>query len=728
MAPATITKLFASSPRTSNYTNGSDNDHTASLTPTRGVARPAFPAAIDQIDVPQPKITVSQDAPVKHPVIPSFLVNRAPDVPSLSHTTDRPFSRDDTVDSTILSKSNSAPWSDEDSDSSSEVDDLAQAVPPRRLFPPPPQPLPLPGTAKFRPPTSWYPPFGHGGGRSPAQLSRDVPSTASESESESEYSDGETRSLSHGSGHSELEELIETKRRSIWLLRHNMAGKRGELRELRRRKDDIDNAFMQTFRPYLASKTHIVVVPTDLLGERFGEMQSIRDEYYTAESAYEAMELELDKEELALEILEADMARVSHGQVNARSPRPFPTRPPTLKINGQVDAKPNDGPRGQDDSGPPSPVSLLGISGELQEDIHPLYQELLEAAGDRQLAEEYCEDIEIHHEKILYDLELELHRKRVRNNQGNLISEEDLRSLRSSLTKVPTDAAEFEARFGIPISDDDLEFLRDYELVEKQARQELDEASQTLNRLRELCIKKGVMRKHASYHEELAIFSGSNWTPMPADGNIAIESAPRPAAGGLAHPRFPILLSNPSHVLDLLSPIAALERALKLPKDDPMSAQRRAECMKELGISTLMKKTENTPDYINQWLIHRLRTSPMEAELMLAVCESVFKVVNLRRWQEEVLYYWRLDDAAKLSPLVFQGAQTPRDDDGGELGLGFGFGLEEGASRSQLNSVIEESTRVKSDDPAEVAAAAAAAASPLREMGVVGTRSVKSMG
>lgn len=535
------------------------------------------------------------------------------------------------------------------------------------------------------------------------------------------------RSLSRVSGHSELEELIENKRRAIWQLKYGMAGKRKELRELRRRKDDADNAFMQTFRPYLTSKARVAVVPTDLLGERFGEMQSIRDEYYTAESAYESMELELDKEELALEMLEADMARLTREHLGVRRHDPLPPRPPATKVNGSVETKPTDRlAHHQDESGPPSPVSLLGISGERQEDIHPLYQELLEAAGDRQLAEEYCEDLEVHYEKILYDLELELHRKRVRNNQGNLISEEDLRSLRSSLTKVPTDAAEFEARFGITISEDDLEFLRDYQVVEKRARKELEEASQNLNRLRELCIEKGVMRKHASYHEEMAIFSGSSWTPTPADGNLAIESTPRPASGGLAHPRFPILLSNPSHVLDLLSPITALERALKLPKDDPTSAQRRAECMKELGISTLMKKAENTPDYINQWLIHRLRTSPMEAELMLAVCESVFKVVNLRRWQEEVLYYWRLDDAAKLSPLAFQGARTPREGHD-ELGLPFGFGPDEDGSRSQLNSVIEESARVRSEDAAEVAAAAGGA-SPLRERDPAGARSVRSVG
>ncbi|KAL2129916.1 hypothetical protein VTI74DRAFT_7145 [Chaetomium olivicolor] len=387
----------------------------------------------------------------------------------------------------------------------------------------------------------------------------------------------------------------------------------------------------------------------DKLEQKLRGMQDIRDEYYAAESAYEIMELELDGEERGLEMLEADLARIPRGRVALPNPVSIPPPPPTMTAPGIIGDKSRYESSDEDDPAPPSPVTLLGISGDRPEDIHPLYQELLEVAGDRKLAEEYAEDIEMHREKILYDLEIELHRKRVRENQGNLISEEELKSLRSSLAAVPPDAAEFEARFGITITEDELEFLRDYDTVSKRARQSLDTTTQTLAHLRSLCLKRGIMRKNASYHEELAIFSSApDWQPPPHDGNMAID--PPPAAPGtgpsLAHPRFPILLSNPSHTLDLLSPLQALQRALNLPKDDPTGALRRAECMKELGISTLMTKAENTPDYINQWLIHRLRTCPMEAELMLAVCEGVFRVVNLRRWQEEVLYYWRLDEAA----------------------------------------------------------------------------------
>lgn len=613
-----------------------------------------------------------------------------------------------------MSKTNSGAWSGEDeSDTSSDEYYSPPTAPLRRfLSVPPPQPLPARGTTTLRPPPPWHAPVGPVSVRPRIQRHSDAVSTSSESESED--SDGATRSLSRDGGRrQELLERLESKIRANRQLRSRMAVKRKELRELRRRKDNVDNAFMQTIRPHLTSKSRVAHVPIDVMVEKFRQMQQVRDEYYTAESAYEAMEPELDNAEFELGMLEAELSRVPRGRLGMAPRLPFATAPQKMEGDGGIGDRNNAGKAAHDaeHSAPPSPVTLLGISGDLPEDIHPLYQELLEAAGDRQLADEHVEDLEMHREKILYDLEIELHRKRVRDNQGNLIREEELRAMRSSLTETLPDAGEFESRFGITVGEDDLEFLRDYDLVSKRARKELEEASRRLTHLRDLCLRKGVMRKNPSYHEELAIFSGSpDWVPPPSDGNMALDPPPRTpgATPSLAHPRFPILLSNPSHVLALRSPLQALEQALRLPKDDPGGAQRRAECMKELGISTLMKGADNTPDYINQWLIHRLRTSPLEAELLLAVCESAFRVVNLRRWQEEVLYYWRLDDAARVEVARFEaGPWTPPregDDEGvrlGGLGLGIRLGFDRDSRDYKLNSVIEGEGRVRSEDAPE---------------------------
>ncbi|KAK0720384.1 hypothetical protein B0H67DRAFT_484635 [Lasiosphaeris hirsuta] len=435
--------------------------------------------------------------------------------------------------------------------------------------------------------------------------------------------------------------------------------RRAEVRHLRRQKGDIDNEFMNLFRPLLQvpqlNSSKRMVVSSDKIEEEFKKMQSAYNDYYDAEDKYEELETELDREESELYALEAEF------HATANQPHSH------LALSDADDDEYGEYDECADDAGDDddddrlSRYSLLGISGERQEDIHPLYQALLDAAGERELAKEHVEELRVHREGILYELEMGLHRARVRANRGNLLSEEELKSLKTSLANIPITPAEFEARFGVSIDIDDLDFLRDFEHQEKLARQTLEETEREVGRLRELCMEKGVMRKHATYNEEFVIFSGSKQAALLPEGNMTIDSPPR-AGSKLTHPRFPILLSNPSHVLELLSPIAALEQAMKLPKDNPDSARRRAECMKELGIDNLMKGAENKPDFINQWLIHRLRTSPMEVELMFSISERWFKIVNPGRWQEEVLYFWRKDDLARLAPQEFHGPLTPRDE------------------------------------------------------------------
>ncbi|KAL2167271.1 hypothetical protein VTG60DRAFT_1466 [Thermothelomyces hinnuleus] len=683
MAPIIVSEPPLPSYGASAHTSGSDYDCIQGLTPTRQSTRPTCPSVthVERFKIDSQHVTQSSlpDAPLDGPggEAGRFLSPKGSSCRRIN-----------TGDSTILSKDHSVATSRNESGTDSDDDGCYHSPREASKSPPPPPP-----------PPPRHPPAAHNGGPLPIQgLRRQDPGS---SESESSASDEATRSLNRGGGRpSELRRMIEAKRRSIRLLRRRMADKRLEMRELRRRMDDIDNALMQIIRPRLASKA--AVVPADVLMARFKEMQKIRDVYYTAEDAYEDMEFDLATEEAALERLEDQPPRSPPNGLDAvpKPPATVPPPPPTMKTSGIVvfnelgDSSDDDA----NSSGPPTPVTLFGISGQLHDDVHPLYEELLEAAGERQLAKEHVEDLEMHRDKILYNLEIQLHRKRVRENRGNQISEEDLLSLRSSLAQVPSDAAEFEQRFGISITGDELEFLRSYQDVQDRALLELDSATETLDRLRFLCQKKGVMRKHPSYHEEVAIYSSfPDWSPSPQDGNMAIEPLPMPppnppdltrtnatsaaslsntptattttatnaaAPPSLAHPRFPVLLSNPSHVLALLSPLQALERALRLPKDDPSSALRRAECMKELGISTLMTKAENKADYINQWLIHRLRTSPLEAELLLAICEGTFRVVNLRRWQEEVLYYWRLDEAA-ISPAGWASSGVEQEQEKG---------------------------------------------------------------
>lgn len=501
--------------------------------------------------------------------------------------------------------------------------------------------------------------------------------------SESGHSDnkGATRSADE-----ELEQLwdkVDNQRRTVRRVRADVALKREHVRDMGRKKDEVDNAFMQIIRPHLTSSQREAVIPTEVMGKRFFEMQRIRDDYYANQTHLETLEAKLDKEEDELEELEAQLFRLLFDKVGA-APRDSLSGA-RLHVNEEQDGRSDGEGEGTDDDDAASRVSLLGIYADRQEDIHPLYSALLEAIGDREQATEDLDNLRNHRLEILRGLEMKMHRDRVRNNQGNHLSEDELRRLRASLTQMPADYNSFRSRFGVSIGTADLEFLQSFQEQETKFATELQQASAKVERLRDLCIRKGVMRKNAPYHEEYTIYTGTNRPLQQFDGNMTIDEYPS-RADDLTHPKFPVLLSNPSHVLDLMSPLQALERAMKLPKDSPTTVYRRQECMKELGISNLMVKFESKPDYINQWLIHRLRTSPIEAELMLCVAEDRFKITNLRRWQEQVLYFWRIDDAAKLSPDNFHGPMTPKDelhvDDGSEL---------------RFNSVAAPSTRAKSD-------------------------------
>lgn len=429
---------------------------------------------------------------------------------------------------------------------------------------------------------------------------------------------------------------------------------------LREDKDRVDNDLMKTLRPQLASSGPTAVVSVEVLEEKFGDMQRARNEYYTAQFEYERIETDLMHEEARLQVIEDEVHRFLENERHAEqgyggSSQSCRSGDSPISEEGTNSATVNSS---ANHTG--STYTLLGISEDLPSDMDPLYHQLLDAAGHRDLAKEHHEEIRLHHDRILHDLEMNLHRQRGRTGQGHVISKQDLGSLKSSLAHVPTDPVEFREKFGVGIDKDDLDFLRDYERDEQGVRRKLEQASREVERLTALCMEKGVMRKNAPLNEEYAIHGAdSNWATSIS--KIDLDIQPRELPRDLSHPVFPILLSNPSHVLELHTPHSALQQAMQGPMDNPAVARRRADCVKEFSISNLMKNADNMPDYINQWLIHKLRTSPLEVELLYSIFESSLKIRNRRRWQEDVLYHWRLDDAAKLLPDGFGGTMTPRD-------------------------------------------------------------------
>lgn len=478
---------------------------------------------------------------------------------------------------------------------------------------------------------------------------------------------------STASSDDELRDLwtrLQDQRRETKELRTKMSAKRNEIRRLRDRKDDADNAFMRFVRPHLLTGSRGPYASEDVISHYFEKMQNTRNEYNSAESEYEILEFELDREEKELQVIETQFFTLLYGATRGN----------------HADYTSEDSE--DEDYVPPSRTSLLGISGDRPADVHPLYRQLLDAVGDRELAREHHTDLILHRDSILVDLELELKRdSQGRSQGGSSISEEELESLKSGLAQMG--AEDIKTRFGATLREEDLEFLREFPEDEKAAREKLSETKREVDQLREECIKQGVMRKHVSYYEEYTIFSDVA-DPLPG-ANMTINGDAMPRKGdSLADPRFPILLSNPMHVLapEPLTVKAALRAATKLPKDDPTKAQQTAEAIKEFGINTLVEQfePEHKSDYINRWLLHRLRISPLEVDLLYTIFSSFLKVINLRRWQDDVLHFWPRDDANR-SPSEFVGPVTPRDD----------LEIDDTDVSSLVNSIINPPSRAGSD-------------------------------
>lgn len=458
-------------------------------------------------------------------------------------------------------------------------------------------------------------------------------------------------------------------------LRRELSDKRKRLRELRKKKDEADNRFMGIVRPYLVAGLRS---PANSILRQFETMQRESNEYHEEEAEVEQLETELDEEELSREILETQFFSILYGASGGSG---HEAHSPARSV--------------ADSYAPPSRASLLGISADRPVDIHPLYRQLLDAIGDRELAKEHHTELMMHCDSILYQLQLTIKRERLRAAEGRpdksdaLPDSADLELLTASADN-PAGLDGLQAKYRTKIGEEEAEFLREFPKEEAMVREKLEETEAEVGRLRQLCVDKGVMRKNAPYYEEYIVFSGSGEPFSAGTMSISQEQAPR-REEALAGTRFPILLSNPRHVLEddfPLTPRGALRAATRLPHDDPERPRLIAEAMKEYGISTLVVESvaEDKSDFINRWLLHRLRVSPLEVELLYTIFSTKLKVKNMRRWQEDVLYYWSRDGANKPKE-EYDGVATTRDI----------LSIDDDATSAEVNSALDVHDRPESD-------------------------------
>ena len=406
----------------------------------------------------------------------------------------------------------------------------------------------------------------------------------------------------------DLWQQMKAKRQKAHEIKSVMAQKRRALRILRRSKDDADNAFMGMIRPILVHQPGQLPCALDhrKLVEKMTEMQNLRTDYHLLESEYEGLEEILDEEDGILSSLEV----LFFGTLAAHHNEHY----------GQTSSVTSDEKTGV---APPLesdnvPLELRGISPNgPSEEIHPLYADLTSALGDLQLAQEEFGDLL--HLKDQTDEEM-----RVRTLTGQDETPEDI-----------------------------MEFLDEFSTEAPRRETVLVSCETEVQRLKMECEQQNVMRKHISVQMEFLLNPDD---PVPEEAlDLQEEDEGENAKRNLAHHKFSDLLSQPDHLLSAPDPIghvAALRAATKLSQDDVTRQDKVRTAAKEYNIMTLLQDFEPSAkwDFVNRWLLLNLRINPLNTVLLCSLFESgqSLTIVDLRRWQSDVLFWWWRDEAVDL--------------------------------------------------------------------------------
>ncbi|KAF4451884.1 hypothetical protein F53441_5203 [Fusarium austroafricanum] len=399
-------------------------------------------------------------------------------------------------------------------------------------------------------------------------------------------------------------------------IKSQMAKKRKILRELRRQRDDADNDFMGVVRPMLIAQQMQIATGLGTLERRLADLQRLRTEYQASENDYEDLEVTLDEEEETLNRLEIRFfSLLAVGQT-------IPLEQP-----------PGDDPKQEEDKN--IPYHLMGISPDgPPEDQHPLYLDLMAAVGDLENAKEELDELLFLKEQ----------------HEGEL---------------------KMKSAAGMELNEAEIEFFDEFPLEEEQMRNSVTSLEKQVADLRKLCEEKGVMQKHLSSRVSYLLYPENGYEDIELD-DVSVIQRSQP---DLAHPTFPVLLSQPEHVMAgefPLTPRGALKAAAALPITDSVKPSRMQLASKEYSIDRLMLDhgEGGKGDFINRWLLHQLRLSSVNALLLHTTFTKsrALKIRDLDRWQSDVLHYWWNDEGAELPDDIMQLVTSEHSNDGSRVG------------------------------------------------------------
>jgi hypothetical protein len=188
---------------------------------------------------------------------------------------------------------------------------------------------------------------------------------------------------------------------------------------------------------------------------------------------------------------------------------------------------------------------------------------------------------------------------------------EDLAELRYVHKKLE-DAQESRQRVGLGLSLEDQSILRKFPTEEAALLEKLQGIKADIECLKVDCVQAGLLsvKENGEDGEDSDILTG-------LDGSTISD-----------YDRFPLLLEQPDNE-----------------KDDVKSK------------SLISQFKDGDPgDRITRWLLHKLRSSCSEVELLarLSASDELDPLADTSKWQEEVLEFWFLDSTTKLPPSAYK--------------------------------------------------------------------------
>jgi hypothetical protein len=223
-------------------------------------------------------------------------------------------------------------------------------------------------------------------------------------------------------------------------------------------------------------------------------------------------------------------------------------------------------------------------------------------------------------------------------------------------------------RVGRDLAQDDQEWLDNYDDMERNLLTEINEAKSEAEKLKQLCLEQGLVDE-----------DGNPTDFEKQERQTFIEEAPEvdPGIERSQFVKFPVLLPRPG------------SKEVQLFNSGPKAGET----------------SHGAGDHINQWLLHQLRSSPLDVNLLARTFEGNYGHIKGEKWQFDVLAFWFKDGARKRaseyhvysSGIVTQAPGRSRHSarsylDANEV---YSFGI---AIRSSL---LQSSRKSKSDESLE---------------------------